>query len=53
MYLGPHILNRGSSEEKIKRKLGMAKTAIIKLSNIWNNFNITKETKKHRQQRQR
>jgi len=35
IYLGALLSNKGGSEEEIKRRVGMAKTAIAKLVKIW------------------
>lgn len=45
IYLGARISSKGGSEEEIKGRLRMAKSAITKLSRIWKDHNIRKETK--------
>lgn len=39
--------NKSGSEEEIKRRLRMAKAAVAKLSRIWKDHNVRKETKKY------
>lgn len=46
IYLGACISNKGGSEEEIKRRIGMAKSALTKLVKIWKDHNIRKKTKK-------
>jgi len=45
IYLGALLSNKGSSEEEIKRKVGMAKAAIAKLFKIWKDHDIRKGTR--------
>lgn len=46
-YLGSLITNKGSSEPEIRRRIGMAKSAMTQLSKIWRDRNITHRTKIH------
>nr|XP_037870087.1 uncharacterized protein LOC119629162 [Bombyx mori] len=46
-YLGSLITNKGSSEPEIRRRTGMAKSAMTQLSNILRDRNITHRTKIH------
>ena len=45
MYLGSYISNTGSSESDIRRRIGMAKSAMSRLTKIWKDRSITKHTK--------
>ncbi|XP_047041071.1 uncharacterized protein LOC124645313 [Helicoverpa zea] len=46
-YLGSTITNKGSSESEIRRRIGMARTAMTELSKVWKDRNITNRTKMH------
>ncbi|KAL0878559.1 hypothetical protein ABMA27_003646 [Loxostege sticticalis] len=46
-YLGSVITNRGSCEPEIRRRIGMAKTAMTQLGKIWKDRNVTNRTKTH------
>ncbi|KAL0833107.1 hypothetical protein ABMA28_001217 [Loxostege sticticalis] len=46
-YLGSVITNRGSCEPEIRRRIGMAKTAMTQLGKIWKGRNVTNRTKTH------
>lgn len=46
-YLGSLITNKGSSEPEIRRRIGMAKTAMTQLSKVWKDRNIRYRTKIH------
>ena len=46
-YLGSVISNKGNSEPEIRRRIGMAKTAMNQLTKIWKDSNIRKRTKIH------
>lgn len=46
-YLGSVITNKGSSEPEIRRRIGMAKSAMTQLNKIWKDRNITRRTKIH------
>ncbi|XP_037866981.1 uncharacterized protein LOC119628534 [Bombyx mori] len=45
VYLGSIISNRGGSETEIRRRIGMAKSAMSQLNKIWRDRNILKKTK--------
>ena len=45
VYLGLMLHNRGSCEIEIRRRIQLARTAMIKLMKIWKDRNIYKETK--------
>lgn len=45
IYLGAKITNAGSCEPEIRRRIAMGKTAIARLTRIWKNHGISKETK--------
>lgn len=45
IYLGASITNKGGSESEVKRRIGMAKTALNKLVKVWKDHNISKNTK--------
>ena len=44
-YLGALINNKGGCEDEIRRRIGMAKNAMIRLDKIWKDNNIHKNTK--------
>lgn len=46
IYLGVSISNVGGCENEIKRRFGMAKSALASLTKIWKDHHISKETKK-------
>lgn len=45
IYLGAQICNKGGSEREIRRRIGMAKSALAKLTKVWKDHKITKNTK--------
>lgn len=45
IYLGSRIDNTGSCEEEIRRRIGLAKSGMSRLSKIWKNRSITRRTK--------
>ena len=45
IYLGTRISNDGDCEEEIKRRIGMAKSAMANLNRIWKDHHISKMTK--------
>lgn len=45
IYLGANINNTGSCEKEIRRRIGMAKTAMTQLQRIWRDRNISRKTK--------
>ena len=45
VYLGSCITENGNCEIEIRRRIGMAKTAMSKLDKVWKNRAITKMTK--------
>ncbi|XP_037868505.1 uncharacterized protein LOC119628824 [Bombyx mori] len=45
VYLGSIISNRGGSETEIRRRIGMAKSAMSQLNKIWRDRKILKKTK--------
>ncbi|XP_012548777.2 uncharacterized protein LOC101741398 [Bombyx mori] len=45
VYLGSIISNRGRSETEIRRRIGMAKSAMSQLNKIWRDRNILRKTK--------
>lgn len=45
IYLGAQITNKGGSEQEIRRRIGMAKDALGKLTKIWKDHDIRKQTK--------
>lgn len=46
IYLGVLISNKGSYEGEVKRRIGMAKTALSSLTKIWKDRHIGKHTKR-------
>lgn len=46
IYLGVRISNKGHCEGKIKRRIGIAGNALSRLTIIWKDHHISKETKK-------
>ena len=44
-YLGSLITNKGGCEQEIRRRLTMARTATVKLTKIWKDTSVTKNTK--------
>lgn len=46
IYLGARISNTSNCEEEIKRRIGIAKTALFQLTKIWRDHSIAKQTKK-------
>ena len=45
VYLGSNISNTGSCEKEIRRRIGMAKSAMSQLQNIWKDRSISRKTK--------
>lgn len=45
VYLGSTISNKGGSEIEIRRRIGMAKSAMSQLDKIWKDRNVLKKTK--------
>lgn len=45
IYLGSSISNNGSCESEVRRRIGMAKSAMTQLRKIWADRNITRKTK--------
>ncbi|KAI8429179.1 hypothetical protein MSG28_007716 [Choristoneura fumiferana] len=45
IYLGSLITNTGGSEDEIKRRIAITRSAMEKLTRIWRDRNITKTTK--------
>lgn len=46
-YLGSMVTNKGNSEPEIRRRIGMAKSAMTELNKVWRDRNITNRTKVH------
>lgn len=46
VYLGTLLMNTGGNTEEIKRRAGIAKTAVAQLTKIWQSHDIHVETKK-------
>lgn len=46
VYLGAVVTNNGSCEPEVRRRIGMAKSAMTQLKHIWADRNITRKTKK-------
>ena len=44
-FLGSYITEEGSSKKEIDRRIAMAKSATISLTQIWKDRSITKTTK--------
>ncbi|XP_062527082.1 uncharacterized protein LOC134199679 [Bombyx mori] len=44
-YLGSNISNNGSCEREVRRRIGMAKSAMTQLGKIWRDRNISVKTK--------
>lgn len=47
VYLGSVITDKGSCEPEIRRRIGMAKTAMTQLSKVWKDRNVSNRTKIH------
>lgn len=45
IYLGSTITNNGNCESEIRRRIGMAKTAMSRLTKIWKDRSISQKTK--------
>ena len=45
VYLGSNISNTGSCEKEIRRRIGMAKSAMSQLQKIWKDRSISRKTK--------
>uniref|UniRef100_A0A2H1VU13 SFRICE_040172 n=1 Tax=Spodoptera frugiperda TaxID=7108 RepID=A0A2H1VU13_SPOFR len=46
VYLGSTITNNGSCEQDIRRRIGMAKSAMSQLNRVWADRNISRKTKR-------
>lgn len=44
-YVGSHINNQGNCSEEIRRRMGMAKSTVSKLTKIWRDRSISKRVK--------
>lgn len=45
VYLGSYINNQGNCSEEIRRRIGMAKSAVSRLTKIWRDRSISKRVK--------